>query len=252
MVRKRTCSCRDPLGSLINVRRSFDNPALREAADRSERFVCSYAGRDRASMSATALSVRAPHSVRIPCLRTGSGHPAPTEGPLLQPSGGGGGGGGRWRHGFYVWPLPPAGTLAFVCEWPAAAIELTRSEIDSDPLRAAAAKAIVLWEDEPGRGSGRGVTTQYMRAVARGSASGELDAHAQAWLAENRSALRQRLRETGIASCPACGNDTLELRENPLKVEVTDAGSREPTLQFECTHCGHLLLFAARKLGYTD
>lgn len=182
-------------------------------------------------------------------LRSEESEAEPT-GPLLQPSGGGGGGGGRWRHGFYVWPLPPAGALAFVCEWPAAKIELTRSGVDANPLRAAAADAVMLWEDGPGRGSGRGVSTQYIRAVARGSAS--TDARAQAWLDETRPALRQRLRETGITSCPACGNDTIELSDNPLKVEPADGGTGKPMLQFECTHCGHLLLFAARKLGYTE
>jgi hypothetical protein len=175
---------------------------------------------------------------------------AEPEGPLLQPSGGGGGGGGRWRHGFYVWPLPPAGPLTFVCEWPAATIELTRSEIATDSLRAAAAAAVVLWTDEPDRGSGRGVTTQYMRSVARPPASTELDARTQAWLDENRTALRQRLRDAGIAACPACDNDTVELSEDPLKVEAADPDARKPTLQFECTNCGHLLLFDAHKLGY--
>jgi hypothetical protein len=177
---------------------------------------------------------------------------AQPEGPLLQPSGGGGGGGGRWRHGFYVWPLPPAGTLTFVCEWPAVTIELTRSEIDTDLLRAAAAEAVVLWEDEPGPGSGRGVSTQYMRSVPHGSASTELDTRAQAWLAENRGALRQRLRDAGVASCPACGNDALELGENQLKAETIDGGTRKATVQFECTHCGHLPLFDAGRLGYPD
>jgi hypothetical protein len=175
---------------------------------------------------------------------------AQPEGPLLQPSGGGGGGGGRWRHGFYIWPLPPAGTLAFVCEWPAAAIELTRNEIDTDALRAAAADAVTLWEDELGRGPGGGVSTQYMRSVARASTSTELDARAKVWLDENRATLRQRLRDAGIASCPACGNDNLDLSNDPLRVEAVDGGARKPTLQFECTYCGHLLLFDAHKLGY--
>jgi predicted RNA-binding Zn-ribbon protein involved in translation (DUF1610 family) len=73
---------------------------------------------------------------------------------------------------------------------------------------------------------------------------------ARAWLDENRSALRQRLRDAGIAACPACGNDTIELSEDPLKFDAADDGTRKPTLQFECTHCGHLLFFDAHKLGY--
>jgi hypothetical protein len=109
---------------------------------------------------------------------------------------------------------------------------------------------VTLWEDEPGRGPGRGVSTQYMRSVARASTSTELDARAKVWLDENRATLRQRLRDAGIASCPACGNDNLDLSNDPLRVEAVDGGARKPTLQFECTYCGHLLLFDAHKLGY--
>jgi hypothetical protein len=70
----------------------------------------------------------------------------PPEGPVLLPRSGGGGG-GRWRQGFWVWPLPPEGALAFVCEWPAADIPETRNEIDSALVREAAAGAVVLWSD---------------------------------------------------------------------------------------------------------
>ena len=63
----------------------------------------------------------------------------------------GGGGGGNWRQEFRVSPLPPAGPLAFVCEWPAAGIPETRSEIDSALIRTAAADAQPLW---PGTGRG--------------------------------------------------------------------------------------------------
>ena len=63
------------------------------------------------------------------------------DGPVLSPSRGGGGGGGRWRHGFWVWPLPPEGPLAFVCEWPVAGIPETRTEIDSALVRDAASRS---------------------------------------------------------------------------------------------------------------
>ena len=72
----------------------------------------------------------------------------PPEGPVLSAGGGGGGGSGRWQHNFWVWPLPPEGPLAFVCEWPAAAIPETRREIESAPLREAAASTVVLWPGE--------------------------------------------------------------------------------------------------------
>jgi hypothetical protein len=64
---------------------------------------------------------------------------------------GGGGGGRRWDQSFWLWPLPPAGTLSFVCEWPAFGIELTRHDIDADLVLEAAARAVVLWpEDDDG------------------------------------------------------------------------------------------------------
>jgi hypothetical protein len=96
------------------------------------------------------------------------------EGPILSPEGGGGGG-GRWRQGFWVWPLPPEGTLAVVCEWPLAEISETRSEIDSALLREAAAEAVALWpEAESGSGSG-GWTTRETHRVPLPSAPPEAD-----------------------------------------------------------------------------
>jgi hypothetical protein len=88
-----------------------------------------------------------------------SGDPqAVPDGPVLWP-GGGGGGGGRWRHDFWVWPLPPKGALAFVCEWPAAGIPETSSEIDSAVVRDAAADAMPLWSDTETPGDSGGWTT---------------------------------------------------------------------------------------------
>jgi hypothetical protein len=73
----------------------------------------------------------------------------PPAGPILGGvdggGGGGGAGGGRWQYGYYVWPLPPEGPFAFVCEWPIADIPETRTEIDSALLRDAAADAIIVW-----------------------------------------------------------------------------------------------------------
>lgn len=66
------------------------------------------------------------------------------EGPVLWGMGGGGGG-GRWRQDFWVWPLPPPGPLAFVCEWPAAQIPLSRSEVDAELLLNASARARELF-----------------------------------------------------------------------------------------------------------
>jgi hypothetical protein len=66
--------------------------------------------------------------------------------PRLIPRGGGGGGQHSYQQGYWLWPLPPPGPLAFVCEWRAAGIALTRVEIDAAPIIAAAARATTLWE----------------------------------------------------------------------------------------------------------
>lgn len=66
-------------------------------------------------------------------------------GPVL--IGGAGGGGARsWDQRFWVWPLPPPGRMAAVCEWPSEGIALTRVELDAAPIREAADRAVVLWE----------------------------------------------------------------------------------------------------------
>lgn len=78
----------------------------------------------------------------------------PPQAPVM--TGGGGGGGGRqWHQSEWVWPLPPAGPLAFVCQWPAAGIPLTRQEIDAQVILDASARAQVLFptEEEDGPGS---------------------------------------------------------------------------------------------------
>jgi hypothetical protein len=82
--------------------------------------------------------------------------------------GGGGSGGRAWHQDMWVWPLPPPGPVTFVCEWPAAGIELTRHELDSALLREAAERAQVIWPEDDGSGTpaSRGSTTQI--AVATG------------------------------------------------------------------------------------
>ncbi|MGN6217692.1 MAG: hypothetical protein ACTHN7_12195 [Solirubrobacterales bacterium] len=46
--------------------------------------------------------------------------------------------GDDWEQRYWVWPLPPPGPLTLVCEWPAAGVPLTRLELDSAAIRAAA------------------------------------------------------------------------------------------------------------------
>jgi len=80
--------------------------------------------------------------------------------------GDGGGGGGRWSQGYWVWPLPPEGPLAFVCEWPIADISETRTEIDSALLRDAAGDAVTVWPENEGEAShGRASTTGAVQRV---------------------------------------------------------------------------------------
>jgi hypothetical protein len=69
------------------------------------------------------------------------------DGPLLVPRGGGGGG-QSWSHRLWLWPLPEEGPLSFVCEWPGLGIALTRTGIDLEPIRGAAGRSRLLWEDD--------------------------------------------------------------------------------------------------------
>jgi hypothetical protein len=69
---------------------------------------------------------------------------AAPKGPVLLP--GGGGGAGLWKQSYWVWPLPPEGLVAFVCEWPAAGIALSLVEIDAATIRRASEQSQVLWE----------------------------------------------------------------------------------------------------------
>jgi hypothetical protein len=64
----------------------------------------------------------------------------PPPAPVLQTNGGSSGG-GHWQQDLWIWPLPPPGVLTFVCEWPAAELELTRSELDAQLVIDAAGRA---------------------------------------------------------------------------------------------------------------
>jgi hypothetical protein len=66
-----------------------------------------------------------------------------------------GGGGGRWLQTCWVWPLPPPGSLGFVCEWPAAGIGLSLVEIEAQLIIDAAERAEFLWEDGAAPGAAR-------------------------------------------------------------------------------------------------
>ena len=66
--------------------------------------------------------------------------------PVLREHGGGGGG-TAWDMEYWLWPLPPAGPFAFVCEWPARGIAESRAEIDAAAILEAAESAMILWPD---------------------------------------------------------------------------------------------------------
>ena len=69
--------------------------------------------------------------------------------PLLYMFAGGGG-----PHSFvsrwWAWPLPPAGPLEFVCEWPAFGIGESRAAIDAQLILDAAGRSVPLWPEDDG------------------------------------------------------------------------------------------------------
>jgi hypothetical protein len=86
--------------------------------------------------------------------------PGEIKGPVLMPRGGGGSL-DRWYGAYWVWPLPPEGMVAFVCEWPVAGIPLTRYELDAARIRDAAGRAQVIWEGgAPSGSAGHGSFSQ--------------------------------------------------------------------------------------------
>jgi len=87
----------------------------------------------------------------FPPLRDAEAEPS---GPLLVP-GGAGGGDGVWDSEFWLWPLPPPGTLTFAIEWPAKGIELTKHEVDAAPFVEASSLSEKLWPEEDPVGGSR-------------------------------------------------------------------------------------------------
>jgi hypothetical protein len=83
--------------------------------------------------------------------RRGLGAPGESpDGPVLVQHGGGGGQSSgtsiSWSLGFWLWPLPPAGTLRVHSEWPVAGISLTVADLDAGPLLDAASRATRIWD----------------------------------------------------------------------------------------------------------
>jgi hypothetical protein len=67
-------------------------------------------------------------------------------GPFLRMNGGGGSSHynqTRW----WAWPLPPAGPLEFIGQWPAMGISDTRVSIDADLILDAARRSVQIWPE---------------------------------------------------------------------------------------------------------
>jgi hypothetical protein len=61
------------------------------------------------------------------------------------------GGGGDARtvdRDYWLWPLPPAGSLKVVCQWAALGIGSTTTALDADQIVAAASRAQSIWAAE--------------------------------------------------------------------------------------------------------
>jgi len=83
--------------------------------------------------------------------RTG-GHPehdSEPAGAVLYPFAGGGAPYSFFSR-WWMWPLPPAGPLEFVCEWPAFGIAESRAGIDAQLILDAAARSVRLWPEAGG------------------------------------------------------------------------------------------------------
>jgi hypothetical protein len=105
-------------------------------------------GRKATNTADQPLADLAGGTMSVSTMMSRSEKPQTPAGPVLS-LGGGGGGGGNWRQSIWIWPLPPAGRLTFVCQWPEANIELTRHDIDAQLVLDAATRAQVIFSDAP-------------------------------------------------------------------------------------------------------
>jgi hypothetical protein len=82
--------------------------------------------------------------------------------PVLS-QGGSSGSGREWEASLWLWPLPPAGPLTLVVEWPSEGIEETRQEIDAQPVLEAAQASERLWPDDNGSGGSAQSSLSFRR-----------------------------------------------------------------------------------------
>lgn len=52
----------------------------------------------------------------------------------------------QYMH-YWVWPLPPVGPVAFVCEWPAYDVAESAAHVDASLIRHAASRSLFIWSD---------------------------------------------------------------------------------------------------------
>jgi hypothetical protein len=62
----------------------------------------------------------------------------------------GGGGPYSFISRWWTWPLPPAGPLELVCEWPAFGIAESRAGIDAQLILDSARRSVRLWPESEG------------------------------------------------------------------------------------------------------
>jgi hypothetical protein len=86
-------------------------------------------------------------------------------GPILQSRGGGGTSHSQLLR-WWAWPLPPAGPLEFICQWPMFGIGETRVGIDAQVILDAARRSIQLWPEEEDLPSAVDTRRRCMRAQA--------------------------------------------------------------------------------------
>jgi len=84
--------------------------------------------------------------------------------PILSP-GGGSGSDGELNEQYWLWPLPPPGTLTLAFEWPSKGIELSTKEVDAGLIIDASKLSEVLWPDA-GEGTGSHHSTLFLHEAS--------------------------------------------------------------------------------------
>jgi hypothetical protein len=117
--------------------RGGEGPPGRQAV-RSFRFGLQFADGSKAISSHAA----GPHAIG-----PGPGADSEPDGPVLRPFMAGGGPRTHFSR-WWAWPLPPAGPIGFVCEWPVFGIPETRTTLDAQLILDAAGRSTQLWPED--------------------------------------------------------------------------------------------------------